>query len=427
MKKTLITLLALSFLFLVSCSKDIPKTIPEENTDVTEITPIDEVREHINNEKFEKAYELLLTLEGEEAEELLSHFSFKYSKKTESRNNEVVYIQSFTYDKHGKVIEHHLEDIKYPLDSKTYKYEYDDLGRPIKTVTTSSGGAVEKITWKYDESGNVVEKKTMVNGALDNLVENSYDEKGNHTWSRETDMYYSAEREMEYNENGDIISSSFKNSMGDFASYTYVYDSQNRLIEQTFNGKKNTVTVIKTEYTDNGKISTHIENEKIAHINHYDKNGNETLVEYPQNTIGIIKTETSYNQNGEIICSISTYLDENGNEYINESKENLFNENGKRVKTTETYYTGDVYTEDITYHKNGNIHTIANYRNEEKQYECLYNEKGLPVKSISSYDYETDYTYDTYGNLLKQTSSSPSKHTFLQEYEGYTLYYNPNI
>ncbi len=413
MKKLFITLLALTLLFSVSCTKEVPEDIPE-NKEETVLTPIEQAREYINNEEFEKAYELLITLEGDEAEELLSHFSFKPAYYKNISHVGDVFEQEYEYDGHGNLVK------QWDSEGNCSEYEYDEGDRRTKAVYKTND-KTQVLVWVWDENDNIIEHTLTKDGVLDSKSTFTYDEKGNCTSSHsESSNGYVSDWTAEYNENGDFIRYSSKTPQIEHTN-TFEYDSENRLIKETISNSLGAVTVEEYEYNENGHVYTITSEGKVLQKTTYDKEGREIYSEYvPEFKTGLIRQEIEYAENGLMKRKTRVEVDENGIEH--QSRENYtFDEQGRIVKKELSYPNGDVFLAVTTYHENGKPASHEERQNGERILLQLFNDDGLMIKyTMPSYDYT--YEYDEHGNRLTQTDALSDYH---EEYKGYKLYYHP--
>ena len=409
MKKLLTILLALTFVFALSCKKE------EPNKELYVPTPIETAREYINNGEFEKAHTLLLTLEGDERDELLSHFRFAYSRHSTLLADGTTYEGLYEYDSHGNLIKYSNND-----GSFSEYYEYDERDRRTKGLDTTKNGDRYLTTWSYDEEDRVIEKALFENDTLKWRETIVYDEKGNRTSSHvEHGDGYTTNQTATYNENGDVLTTYYESSDDIREANLYEYDEENRLLKHTFNSRYNTVSVDEYVYDENGYTVTMTEEGRLLQKSFYDKNGNEILSEYsPYSSTEFATKETEYTEDGVVKRITYTYKDDPEK---TSRKNYTFDENGRVIKVEETFSNGDIYMELTTYHENGERASVENRHNGERLVLQLFREDGLIERSITnSYDYT--YEYDEYGNLLKITDALSE---YSEEYTGYKLYYHP--
>ncbi len=414
MKKTIfILLLSLLLVFSASCKK------PEDTPDIPEPTPLERVQEHINLEEFEEAYDILTTLEGEEAEKLLSRFSFKPDKITDTYIGGDVSTQTFEYDKYGNILK---KETAYKDNIRTEKYEYDEFSRRIKREYRNEN-LIKTIYWTWDENGNEVKRRVLENGGTLLVVKNEYNEQGNRIYSHTKTPDLWIEETLEYDENGNRTLLKTVYSSGDETVEIFEYDDTGNILKDTLTDLNyGVISTHEYEYSESGKVYTYTDSGKVIQKNTYDSEDRLILEEYPSNASGLIRHEKEYTDSGLEKKSKMFELSRTGKEIYSETVWE-YDEDDNLIKTENSYSNGDVYTEEMTYHENGQIKSLINYKNGEVQAQLFYNEKGLIIKNISEDYYNYDYSYDKYGNLLKVDDTRSPMSTV---YEGYKLYYNPH-
>lgn len=180
--------------------------------------------------KTQEAYDAFLTIKDHpEAAQYLSHFVFRYARKTTTdfaEDTETLY----EYDAYGRIVKitHSVDNGVHPVSTNVTWYEYDEQNRVIKF----GKGEGSAILYEYDENDNII-KVTEPSGKT---AEFTYDEKGNVTHETYTSaygeeyLYYS----HEYNEHGDVVWTE-KNDVF-FAgkrtfTYAYEYDQNGNMIK----------------------------------------------------------------------------------------------------------------------------------------------------------------------------------------------------
>ncbi len=424
MKKILFTLLALTLLFSVSCTKDTPEDIPE-NKEETVLTPVEQAREYIDNEEFEKAYELLLTLEGDEAEELLLRFSYLPEKYIEVDYGGITTTTTYSYDGNGNIVE---KTVVSPSGERVTKYEYDEGGRLLSKVETHPSAHVEKVVNTYDEKGNLLTYAEYVDGRLDFKQEMRYDENSNLIY-KAISGYIETVETREYNKNGLLTLTVIRNlKSGAEEKTVFVYDELDRLLKRTYTDQSENLYEVCYTYTDNGKIQTETDRGEIISIRFFDKGDRELYSAYPAHKTGLVRAEYEYNENGKIerryqlTVNPLKELEETETVWKYADADNLYKipEDSLYSETTTTA-EGDIYTEVYTYDENGKLKMIEGKKNGEWQYSRMYSYGNLINNRSEDYDYR--FTYDNKGNLLKREDAMSS---YSEEYENYKLYYNPN-
>ncbi len=415
MKKLFVLLLVTLLLFAVSCTKEITPNINNEDV-IPEpvLSDLEQAKLDIENGEIEKAYELLLTLEGEEAEELLSHFFFKPTSVKSFYHEGGEFEQINEYDSHGNLIKTTYSDGNYSEN------EYDERDRRTK-ATYKTGDQTQVLGWIYDDNDNIVELTNTINGALNVKSTFEYDENGNrikiHTENGDGNT---SDWTAEYNQNGDFIKHSYK-SLHTQSSTVYEYDAENRLIKQTLTDSDGNTVINEYIYNEEGHVHTITENGKLLEKMTYDKNGNNILSEYsPEFSAGLVREEKEYTENGELKRITRIEVLKNGEEFT--QRENYtYDENGRLVKREEISHDGSIYLDVNTYHENGNTASLESLQNGERIFLQLYNEEGLRIRETTpTYDYT--YEYDEHGNLLTVTDALSN---YRQEYQDYKLYYSP--
>ena len=412
MKKFSVFLSLFLLVFFVSCNK-------QEETPVTpEPTPLEITQEHIALEEFEEAYDILITLEGKEAEKLLSRFSFKPDKITDTYIGGDVSTQTFEYDEYGNVLK---KETAYKDNIRTEKHEYDEFGRRIKREYRNEN-LIKTIYWTWDEHGNEVKRRVLENGQTQLVVKNEYDEKGNRIYSHTKTPDTWIEETLEYDEFGNRTLLKTVYSSGDETVEIFEYDDTGNILKDTLTDLNyGVISTHEYEYSESGKVYTYTDSGKVIQKSTYDSKDRLILEEYPSNATGLIRHEKEYTDSGLEKRSKMFELTRTGKEKYSETVWE-YDEFDKLIKTENSYSNGDVYTEEMTYHENGQIKSHINYKNGEVQAQLFYNEKGLIIKNISEDYYNYDYSYDEYSNLLKVDDSLSPMSTV---YEGYKLYYNP--
>ncbi len=418
MKKTLITLLALTLLFTVSCTKEPPEDIPE----IAPPYPLDEAKECIKNEEFEKAYELLQGLYDEEAQILLSRFSYLPEKMIETDYNGNTTTTAFTYDKWGNVTEKTI--LSHYGEKQIEKNEYDEFSRLLSRVNISPNN-VTKTTYTYNANGDLLTLEQYTDGTQTYKQENVYNDRGNllSVTSNSLEQIY------EYNNKGLLISQIAKyHNTGTNDKNEYEYDKQDRLSKHVFTDENNSVTVKEFTYTEEGKIETETMNGKISGIKVLDKNGRTVYEIYPLNDTGLVRAEYEYSETDKMKRRYMVSFNSDKKETWQETVWETADENNlymipanSPLKVTTTTSENDVYEEIYYYDENGKLSRIKRARNGETVLTQLYTSGEKLINEMAN-DHEYRYSYDG-ENLIEMTDI---KSSYSMKYEGYKLYYNPN-
>ncbi len=421
MKKLLVTLISLTLLFLVSCAKvEIPQDLPE-NKEEAPLTPIEQVMEYIDNEEFEKAYELLLTLEGEEAEKLLLRFSLLPEKHIETDRNGNTTTTDYVYDKWGNVTEKTV--LEHWGQKRVEKNEYDERGR-LLSRTQISPKDVSKTVYTYNDNDDILTIEQYTNGALSHKQENVYNENGGLLSVKSN----SSEHIYEYNNKGLLISqNSTYHYNGTSLKNEYEYDEQDRLSKHIFTDEYKKVTVREFTYTDEGKIETETEDGKVYAVKVFDKKDRTVYEIYPSNKTGLLRTEYEYAENGKMNRRYMVTLNDGKEEWQETVWESADANNLLKIpansplKETTTTSSGDVHEDIYTYDENGELSRIVTKRNGEVVLTQIYTVGEKLINEVAN-DHDYKYTYHN-GNLLEMKDE---KSSYSLKYENYKLYYNPN-
>ena len=402
MKKLLTLLLTLTLIFALSCKKDTPKP-----------ANIETAREYINNEEIEKAHTLLLTLEGDERDELLSHFSYLPEKAIETDSNGTV-TTTYVYDKRGNVTEETV--ISRFGEKQITKNEYDKHGKLLSSAICTDDGDVKSLSsYTYDESGNLLTQEEYREGELVYKQEITYNENGDKlSVSSPASMWI-----YEYNEKGMLSSllTLYQNA-GTSDRNDYTYDEDDRLTKHIFTDQDGSIIVKEFVYFDGGKIVTETENGKISGVMVYNQKGNMLYEAYPLNKTGLIRAEYEYTDNEKM--KRRSLITLNGK---NEERSETVWEFSDGLLLKETSTVGnDIYTELYIYNESGTLERVVGDKNDQCQFERTYNEAGDIIRN-ETLDYDYTYEYDANGNLL---SVNDALSEYSEEYTDYKLYYNPN-
>ncbi|MBO5019034.1 MAG: C39 family peptidase, partial [Clostridia bacterium] len=308
------------------------------------------------------------------------------------------------YDKAGRVTR------KSDAEKNTTEYIYDNVGNVLSTVN-SDGGVTE---YSYDNNGNVLTQKDI----LGNITTNTYD-RFNRVIS--TTNAIGGITQYDYSLSGNLLK--VTNPLGNVAEYTYdIYG--NKLTDTDFNGSVTTYT-----YDNNNNLLTVTDALGNVTTNFYDvqnriietKNADGSSVKYTYDAIGRLLSVTdargntasyTYDPNGNVL----TVTDALGNVQTT----NQYDEFNQVISTTTA--SGGITAN--TYDNSGNLLSVTDSLGNKQSYiydslnravtvkdkagnktEVKYNSVGNML-SYSLDGATTNYTYDTNGNLLSETTSS---------------------
>lgn len=283
--------------------------------------PAKAARELIDAGEYQKAYDLLLTVENpnEEEKTLLSGFFFREVERI-SASGDVLF--RCTYDEKGRLVSRHCNPDSY--FGPTEVFTYDEKHNLLTWDVTDRDNRWQKTVWTYDENGNILTEEyshhsysgrkftytydTHGNMLTMNEVINdpevrwhnyvyTYDEKGNLV--KEEYTYDGSFRKVSWHtavythdEEGNILSKTTYHRDGTlFHAYTYTYDERNNPL---------------SEVSDLGhQIYTYT----------YDEQGNILTCIYTTDTY-TSTTVAEYDEKGRLICKIASFSE--GEEYYRE-------------------------------------------------------------------------------------------------------------
>ena len=128
--------------------------------------------------------------------------SGKLSKVTQTYpEEELSHCYSFTYDDKGKMVTELYTSSNG--DSSTTVFTYDENGKKLKGVCTYSDGTISESVYTYDENGNMIKDTYIYDGEVADFFEYTYDANGNlikEVYIVEGDLYFSYE--YTYDEQG---------------------------------------------------------------------------------------------------------------------------------------------------------------------------------------------------------------------------------
>lgn len=337
-------------------------------------------------------------------------------------------ITKYDYDNEGRMI------AQTAPDGTVFKNEYDPVGNVIRSVN----GNGEICEYTYDATGNV-KTKTLVNGT-----------------DRYTEKY-------EYYAGGKLKKVTF----ADGTSESYEYDSSWRLTKVTdelgnssvtgYDGSGNVLIVTdaegnKTQYTYDkyGRILTAADaNGNVTTFDKYDANGNCLQETLPSGQIicmkysneGLLITVTMKCNDGDISISyeydasgrVTKYIDEEGNEFITEYdsagnvvklldakgntiQENTYDELSYLVSSTDALGIETQYNYDSVGNLIKTIESINTAREAETSYK--YDKVGRIIQSVDAENGKSAYEYDAIGNIIAQIDPNGGRSEYRYDSKG---------
>ncbi len=281
----------------------------------------------------------------------------------------------------------YVKSITYPNGLKT-EYEYDNINRVTRVITTKNGTAINTFEYEYDNNGNTT--KEIRNGAVTSYSYDSLDRLISVTYSDGSSVAY------EY----DALNNRTKETYSTGDVKDYVYNEKYQLKEIKLNGQ---VTDTFT-YNETGAVVTH--NNKIFTYNEWDR-----MSGYSDGTDSYTY---KYDANG-----IRTQ--KNDKLYIIDINNNV---------VAETDSTGAVADEILWGHQ-----PLARKVNGTWYY-YIYNAHGDVVGLVDDNgNIKNTYTYDPWGNVLSESENIDNPIKYAGEYYDDELgmiylrarYYNPQI
>ncbi len=259
----------------------IPDNSDEDETskDPEPVDPFESINALIDEGRYEEAYSALSDMGGEEAEKLLENFVWHYTEEVFSDH-----LSSFRYEyvyNENALLTNELCYYNYYSAPDETIYYYDEDGRVIKEAfIANNGGDDYNYDYTYDEKGNLISEVHQYLGTYI-VIENSYNPKGN------------------------LV---YKTTKADYDGYLsnysqkYVYDSQNRLVEEGYveNGvyKKSTVY----SYDERGNLLKEDSLENFTYEYTYDENNRVTTMTYNNFHYGENEiTKYTYDADGKLI------------------------------------------------------------------------------------------------------------------------------
>lgn len=364
-------------------SSDTPTASQKEETtsseDVSQDAPNEFNQEELYNRalallekgEIEEAYDIFLTIkEYADVSEYLSRFSYKYTTNINYNNvspDEVdIYIR--IYNEYGNPL---VEQNIFTATQNYYTYSY-----------------------QYDDNQNLILEKCEMNGTLFYTEQYGYDEENRPVWRLSKEGLST----VEYDDAGNVIK-----RVSEYTGTTveYLYDAQQNLMQETHSYDGEVTLITKNEYNDKGQLVKTIMNLCPG----------ESVITYTYDEKGNLLLEDKMQSNG-----------------INIRHEYQYDERGNRIQTS--YYSSlsnvgsDYYWE---YDERGNVTKETHEVDGETEYvfSSIYDQSGNCIQITREYVlddcvFQTDYEYDSKGNLLKVISGYRTV-----EYMGYKLYYNP--
>lgn len=266
-----------------------------------------------------------------------------------------------------------------------------------KVIETTYSGEQTTTTYTFDSLGNKLTVITDVNGII-TKIENKFDD------------------------NVNMIESSYTNENNETSHTTYKYDEFNRITEWVRYDITNSITESdEYEYNANNDVTKHIHTEAQGATTTV-----ETLFDKDYRPIRITTmvgsdsepkiNENTYDDDGNLIKSITTKGDavlSNGEfVYINGNlvKEVIYNASSG-TETKETEYDSDNNPVKVTFVDTDGRILVDEYR---------YDEKGTVIwhshTMNNGHPTITEYTYDNNGNLLTEKCAYNDKLEYLNEY-----------
>ncbi len=189
----------------------------------------------------------------------------------------------------------YVKSITYPNGLKT-NYEYDNINRITKVITTKNGSAINTFEYEYDSNGNTT--KEIRNGAETAYIYDSLDRLLSVTYSDGSSVTY------EY----DALNNRTKETYSNGDVKDYVYDTKYQLKEIKLNGQ---ITDTFT-YNESGAVVTH--NDKTYTYDEWDRmsgysDGTNTYTyKYDANGIRTQKNDKQYiiDINNNVVAEIDS-------------------------------------------------------------------------------------------------------------------------
>jgi len=345
----------------------------------------------------------------------IEKFSYDANNNITSYTDEFGYIYYTTYNSKNEMI---TQSDKYG-NVTTYTYQNGN----IKTITNPNN-LIQ--TYYYDALGNI----TKITDNFGKSTQYIYDNNAN--LIKEIDSLNQT-IEKKYDKNGNLIEELNKKG----GKTTYTYDAQNRVIKITVGDESTTY-----EYNMNNQITKEVDsfNNETQYI--YDQKGNliETIDAKYNSHYKTYDEASNLIEEIDIYSNITKYTYTDGlltkkilpnntfEEYIYDSKNRLITTNYSNGLKEELHYDinnnlikkidkyENIYEYVYDQHKNI-IKTTITYDNLTQITTNTYN-KDLLIKSIEENGITTNYSYDTYGRLIKKQNSEGK--ILINEYDAYS-------
>lgn len=210
------------------------------------------------------------------------------------------YTAAVTYDKSGRITRLSVSGLGI---SWGYEHKYDESGRliyekdwdgkdyiecsyvyykndlvAVMTRTSRTNGVVDKIEYRYsyDTEGRLL-TESYTHGQAENSTVYSYDDQGRLLETVSTDAQHTLKDVYSYNSRGLLVSLEKYDCGTPFGSYSYEYDSRDRLIRESYSYKGYS-TLDEYEYDDAGRVTLHSYSDSRGNSTvtstEYDKYGN---------------------------------------------------------------------------------------------------------------------------------------------------------
>ncbi|MBE6607046.1 MAG: RHS repeat protein [Ruminococcaceae bacterium] len=204
----------------------------------------------------------------------------------------------YSFDKSGNMIKKTVlqnmnTDFDYLSTRFTVDYTYDENGKLITALETSSNGSEYRVDYIYDENGRLIREDEIIDDGMVTIVEYAYDESDKIL--KETNYYNEYVIDYTYDAKGNLVEEkrSGKSASLDY-TYEYIYDENGLLVREnqlSYFGSVSKEVKITVDYTydDAGNLIKKILDYKRYGMIYtrtylYDTNGN--LIEYSEATEG---------------------------------------------------------------------------------------------------------------------------------------------
>ncbi len=317
---------------------------------------------------YQQAYEILLTRGDAASKAELENFVFLPTRTVQTRNstgdNPYIYAVDYFWDTDGS-------PLKIAASAGYAKQDTPSLSTEISYEHTQDGyiqmrdGAVDAEA-TLDANGNLLEYVTYDSAGNIRSEVYTYDEAGNliKTVTHKSGELYETE-DFTYDEMGRMVKERSEVVGNDGASYTtYTYDEKGYLIEEMHGDEADPDYLTTVVYT-------------------YDDNGN-VAQEYTtyKGSLEAYKSNYTYNEQGQMLTMVQDSTKPTGEQYVSYWVEITYDESGRPVSKQLADYTG---------------------------WSKLY-----------------EWTYDAFGNLIKEISTGSNGDVNVLEHTGYQPYYVPD-